>query len=61
MEEVGLRDTVDPLAGSYFVETITKEMEDKIKEEMTACPEDWGYDRRNFVRVHPARGGQAGL
>ncbi len=34
MEEVGLRDTVDPLAGSYFVETITKEMEDKIKEEM---------------------------
>ncbi len=35
MEEVGLRDTVDPLAGSYFVETITKEMEDKIKNEMT--------------------------
>ena len=34
MEEVGLRDTVDPLAGSYFVETITKEMEGKIKEEM---------------------------
>ncbi|MHB8204996.1 MAG: acyl-CoA mutase large subunit family protein [Desulfomonilaceae bacterium] len=35
MEEVGLRDTVDPLAGSYFVETLTKEMEDKIKNEMT--------------------------
>ncbi len=34
MEEAGLRDTVDPLAGSYFVETITKEMEEKIKEEM---------------------------
>ncbi len=34
MEEVGLRDTVDPLAGSYFIETITKEMEDKIIEEM---------------------------
>lgn len=34
MEEVGLRDTVDPLAGSYFVETITKEMEDKITAEM---------------------------
>ena len=34
MEEVGLRDTVDPLAGSYFVETITKQMEDKIQEEM---------------------------
>ena len=34
MEEVGLRDTVDPLAGSYFIETITKEMEGKIEEEM---------------------------
>ena len=34
MEEVGLRDTVDPLAGSYFIETITKQMEDKIWEEM---------------------------
>jgi methylmalonyl-CoA mutase N-terminal domain/subunit len=35
MEEVGLRDTVDPLAGSYFVETITKEMEKRIEEEMS--------------------------
>jgi len=35
MEEVGLRDTVDPLAGSYFIETLTKEMEGKILEEMT--------------------------
>ncbi|GAB6061536.1 acyl-CoA mutase large subunit family protein [Deferrisoma palaeochoriense] len=34
MEEVGLRDTVDPLAGSYFVETLTKQMEEKIWEEM---------------------------
>jgi methylmalonyl-CoA mutase, N-terminal domain len=34
MEEVGLRDTVDPLAGSYFIETLTMEMEEKIKEEM---------------------------
>ncbi|MBW2030793.1 MAG: methylmalonyl-CoA mutase [Deltaproteobacteria bacterium] len=36
MEEIGLRDTVDPLAGSYFVETLTKEMEEKILEEMEA-------------------------
>jgi methylmalonyl-CoA mutase N-terminal domain/subunit len=36
MEEVGLRDTVDPLAGSYFVETITKQIEEKILEEMQA-------------------------
>ncbi|MCP4107073.1 MAG: methylmalonyl-CoA mutase [Desulfobacteraceae bacterium] len=34
MEEVGLRDTVDPLAGSYFVETLTKQMEEKITGEM---------------------------
>jgi methylmalonyl-CoA mutase N-terminal domain/subunit len=34
MDEIGLRDTVDPLAGSYFIETLTKEMELKIEEEM---------------------------
>lgn len=39
MEEVGLRDTVDPLAGSYFVETLTKQMEEKILEEMKKIQE----------------------
>jgi methylmalonyl-CoA mutase N-terminal domain/subunit len=34
MDEVGLRDTVDPLAGSYFIETLTKQIEEKILEEM---------------------------
>jgi methylmalonyl-CoA mutase N-terminal domain/subunit len=34
MDEIGLRDTVDPLGGSYFIETLTKEMEGKILEEM---------------------------
>jgi methylmalonyl-CoA mutase N-terminal domain/subunit len=34
MDEVGLRDTVDPLAGSYFIETLTKQMEGKILDEM---------------------------
>jgi methylmalonyl-CoA mutase N-terminal domain/subunit len=34
MDEIGLRDTVDPLAGSYFIETLTKEIEQKILEEM---------------------------
>ena len=42
MDEVGLRDTVDPLAGSYFIETLTKQMEDKIKEEMTAIQQVGG-------------------
>ena len=41
MDEVGLRDTVDPLAGSYFVETLTLEMEAKILEEMKEV-EQWG-------------------
>lgn len=34
MDETGLRDTVDPLAGSYFMETLTKQMEEKILSEM---------------------------
>jgi len=34
MDEIGLRDTVDPLAGSYFIETLTKQMEEKIRAEM---------------------------
>jgi methylmalonyl-CoA mutase N-terminal domain/subunit len=34
MDEVGLRDTVDPLAGSYFIETLTKQMETRILEEI---------------------------
>ena len=42
MDEVGLRDTVDPLAGSYFIETLTKEMEAKILEEMTQIQEAGG-------------------
>jgi len=35
-EESGAADTVDPLAGSYYVETLTNEMEAKIVEELTA-------------------------
>jgi methylmalonyl-CoA mutase N-terminal domain/subunit len=42
MDEVGLRDTVDPLAGSYFIETLTKEMEAKILEEMAQIQEAGG-------------------
>jgi len=34
MDEVGLRDTVDPMAGSYFIEALTKEIEEKIVDEM---------------------------
>ncbi len=34
IEEIGLCDTVDPLGGSYFIETLTNEMEEKIVEAM---------------------------
>ncbi len=36
IEEMGLCDTVDPLAGSYYVETLTNQLEKKI----VACMED---------------------
>jgi len=42
MDEVGLRDTVDPLAGSYFIETLTKQMEEKILDEMNQIQEIGG-------------------
>jgi methylmalonyl-CoA mutase N-terminal domain/subunit len=42
MEEMGMRDTVDPLAGSYFIETLTKQMEEKIVEEMKRVDEMGG-------------------
>ena len=42
MDEIGLRDTVDPLAGSYFIETLTKEMEEKILEEVEKVEEAGG-------------------
>jgi methylmalonyl-CoA mutase, N-terminal domain len=34
IEEMGLTDTVDPLGGSYYVETLTNQMEQKIVETM---------------------------
>ncbi len=40
-----MRDTVDPLAGSYFIETLTKQMEDKIWEEMREIEEQGGVVR----------------
>jgi methylmalonyl-CoA mutase, N-terminal domain len=34
IEEIGLCDTVDPLGGSYYIETLTNQMEEKIVEAM---------------------------
>ena len=58
MDEVGLRDTVDPLAGSYFIETLTKQMEEKILSEMQQIQEiggmvhavSTGYIQRKVAR-----------
>jgi methylmalonyl-CoA mutase N-terminal domain/subunit len=42
VEEMGLGDTVDPLAGSYYVESLTNELEQRIVAEMKQVDEKWG-------------------
>ena len=42
IEEMGVCDTVDPLAGSYYVESLTHEMEARIVAEMQRVDADWG-------------------
>ncbi|MFQ5463267.1 MAG: methylmalonyl-CoA mutase [Phycisphaerae bacterium] len=45
IEEMGLCDTVDPLGGSYYVETLTNQMESRIREEMRAVDAGGGIVR----------------
>ena len=42
VEEMGLCDTVDPLGGSYYVETLTDQMEEKIREVMAEVDSQGG-------------------
>jgi len=42
IEEMGLCDTVDPLAGSYYVETLTNQMRDRMEEVMAEVDEQGG-------------------
>lgn len=42
IEEMGLTDTVDPLAGSYYVETLTNEMEEEMVRIMDEIEEKGG-------------------
>ncbi len=42
IEELGLADTVDPLGGSYYVEWLTGEMEQRIAAEMRRVEADMG-------------------
>ncbi|MEZ5889159.1 MAG: acyl-CoA mutase large subunit family protein [Xanthobacteraceae bacterium] len=46
IEEIGLADTVDPLGGSFYVETLTNQMEGKIVEAM-----DWVADHGGIVHA----------
>jgi len=42
IEEMGIGDTVDPLAGSYYVESLTNEIEARIVTEMKRVEDEWG-------------------
>ncbi|MFQ6101989.1 MAG: methylmalonyl-CoA mutase [Anaerolineae bacterium] len=42
VEEMGICDTVDPLAGSYYIEWLTNELEKRIVAEMKRVDEEWG-------------------
>ena len=42
IEEMGLCDTVDPLAGSYYVETLTNQMEERIRGVMAEVDAEGG-------------------
>jgi len=42
IEEMGLKDTVDPLGGSYYLETLTNQMEAKIREVMAEVDRQGG-------------------
>ncbi|MBW7837227.1 MAG: acyl-CoA mutase large subunit family protein [Sphingomonadales bacterium] len=46
IEEIGLCDTVDPLGGSYYIETLTNQMEDKIVETMK-----WVDDQGGVIKA----------
>jgi methylmalonyl-CoA mutase N-terminal domain/subunit len=43
--ETGITDTVDPLAGSYYIESLTNQMEKKIEEYITAVDQMGGAIR----------------
>ncbi|MBW8012396.1 MAG: methylmalonyl-CoA mutase [Chloroflexi bacterium] len=42
IEEMGIGDTVDPLGGSYYVETLTSEIEKRISAEIERVDQEWG-------------------
>ncbi len=59
IEEMGLTDTVDPLAGSYYVETLTNEMEEEIVRIMSDVDERGGIVKlisEGQIQSHVSKG-----
>ncbi len=58
LEEMGLRDTVDPLGGSYYIESLTNQIGERITEEMKKVEEmggmahavEMGYIQREVAK-----------
>lgn len=56
--ETGITDTIDPLAGSYFIESLTSEMEEKMWQEIEAIDKlggaaraiEIGYEQRKIAQ-----------
>jgi methylmalonyl-CoA mutase N-terminal domain/subunit len=55
IEEVGLADTVDPLGGSYYIETLTNQLDEKILEAMRWVDEHGGIVKAVSEGVIQAR------
>ncbi len=55
IEEMGLTETADPLAGSYYVETMTNQMRDKIAEIMAQTDAEGGIVKLVSAGIIQAR------
>jgi methylmalonyl-CoA mutase, N-terminal domain len=55
IEEVGLADTVDPMGGSYYIETLTNQLDEKILEAMRWVDEHGGIVKAVSEGVIQAR------
>ncbi len=53
--ESGVTNTVDPLGGSYFIESLTDELEKTIQEKMNQIEKEWGGMLNAVVKGYPQR------
>ena len=61
LHESGAADVVDPLAGSYYVETLTNEVEEAAVELIDRIDAIRRHDRRDRVRIREADDRRLGL